>query len=71
MGDIDGVTFAAAQALERRTRELPALEAEVARLRAENAAGAERIAALEARAREQDARLARMEALLRQVAGAQ
>jgi hypothetical protein len=54
MGDIDGVTFAAAQALETRTH---VLAGRVQALEAENAA-------LRATQAETDARLARLEALL-------
>lgn len=54
MGDIDGVNFAAAKALEARTREL---RAQVGTLESENAALRERQA-------EMEARIARLEALL-------
>lgn len=61
MGDIDGVNFAAAQALERRTTALQAAldakGAEVGALRGENAA-------LRARQEALEARLARLEAML-------
>jgi hypothetical protein len=57
--DIDGVNFAAVKALEARTEELLARTAEVERLRAEVASLRERQAAT-------DARLAELEALVRQ-----
>jgi trimeric autotransporter adhesin len=66
MGDIDGVTFAAAQALERRTTELRAAlearDAEVAGLRGELETSRERQAALEAAFLALEARLSALEA---------
>lgn len=68
MGDIDGVTFAAAQALERRTTalrtQLDASGAEVDALRQQNAALAADNAALRARQEALEARMARLEARL-------
>jgi trimeric autotransporter adhesin len=63
-GDIDGVSLAAIQALDARTRDLPALEREVSALRRETAEKDARIAALEVEAAETRQRLARVEALL-------
>jgi trimeric autotransporter adhesin len=56
--DFDGVNLAAIQALDARTRELPALEREVTTLRRETAERDARIAALEAEAAEKQRRIA-------------
>jgi trimeric autotransporter adhesin len=63
-GDFDGVSLAAIQALEARTRDLPALEREMEALRQENAMKDARIASLETEAAESRRRLERLEALL-------
>jgi trimeric autotransporter adhesin len=51
MSDLDGVSLAAVEALDARTRGVPALEREVAALRAENAELRARLERIEARLR--------------------
>jgi hypothetical protein len=63
-GDLDGVNLAAVQALDGRTRGVPEMEQELARLRVENAAVRAEAASLRGEAAEQRARLERLEALV-------
>jgi trimeric autotransporter adhesin len=63
-GDLAGVSLAAVQALDGRTRNMPEVERELARLREENGAVRAEAARIRAEAAEQRARLERLEALV-------